>query len=353
MKTMNKVTSSNGEPRIGLALGSGAAKGFAHIGVLKELEEMGIRPHVIAGTSMGAFVGAAYSAGCLEQLEEWVRMLDNWRVFSLLDINWTLSGGVIGGIKPFRAFFEGFDYENIEDLPLPFTAVATDLHSGQEIWLQEGNLQDAVSASCSIPGLLSPKALSGRWLVDGAVVNPVPVDVCRAMGATVVIAVDVTEDGRPLLEREHGEVKRVVSKRSSAAQQSELARETEDIAEAEPAANLPDSSKDHGEEKAATFSGFTRLVEQGKEQLNQIRHRRDHKISPPGMFDTMRKAMEVLERRHKRTRMMGSPPDVLIMPKVGTISGTDYARASEAIEAGQVETRRLRTWIEDMIATQV
>ncbi|WP_105102571.1 patatin-like phospholipase family protein [Microbulbifer pacificus] len=338
---------NRGEICIGIALGSGAAKGFAHIGVLKELHEMGVRPQVIAGTSMGAFVGAAYSAGCLDKLEDWARLLDNWKVFSLLDINWTLSGGVIGGIKPFRAFFEGFEYENIEDLPLPFTAVATDLHSGQEIWLQQGNLQDAVSASCSIPGLLSPKALAGRWLVDGAVVNPVPVDVCRAMGATVVIAVDVTEDGRPPLGREHGEVKRVVSKPTPSHQQSELEHEREDMSDRAKTELAVTRGRD---EKAPTLSGFTRLVEQGREQLSHIRIRREPKITPPGMFDTMRTAMEILERRHKRTRMMGAPPDVLIMPKVGDISGSDYARASEAIEAGQVETRRLRTWIEDMVA---
>ncbi|WP_160151888.1 patatin-like phospholipase family protein [Microbulbifer sp. ALW1] len=331
----------NGEVRIGLALGSGAAKGFAHIGVLRVLDEMGIKPHVIAGTSMGAFVGAAYSAGALDKLEEWVRMLDNWRVFSLLDINWSLSGGVIGGIKPFRAFFEDFDFENIEDLPLPFTAVATDLHSGQEIWLQRGNLQDAVSASCSIPGLLSPKALSGRWLVDGAVVNPVPVDVCRAMGATTVIAVDVTEDTAPLLEREHGEVRKVVSEKSSRADERVLEVESEQIARAET----------DGDRKEHSFAdGFSKLVEQGREQLNHLRSRRDAKAAPPGMFDTMRRAMEILERRHKRTRMMGAPPDVLILPKVGDIGGNEYARAAEAIELGEKEARRLRTWIEDMVA---
>lgn len=176
--------SSQTEPCIGIALGSGAAKGFSHIGVLKALDQMGIRPHVVAGTSMGAFVGAAYAAGRLAALEDWVRKLDNWQVFSLLDINWTLNGGVLGGRKPFNAFFDNIDCKLIEDLPLPFTAVATDLHTGQEIWLQSGNLRDAVAASCAIPGLLSPKRLSGRWLVDGAVVNPVPVDVCRAMGAT-------------------------------------------------------------------------------------------------------------------------------------------------------------------------
>ena len=330
------------DPVIGIALGSGAAKGFAHIGVLKVLDEMGIKPHVIAGTSMGAFVGAAYAGGKLDQLESWVRLLDNWKVFSLLDINWTLGGGVLGGIKPFRAFFEEFEFENIEDLPLPFTAIATDLHSGQEIWLQEGNLQDAVSASCSIPGLLSPKALSGRWLVDGAVVNPVPVDVCRAMGATCVIAIDVTEDGAPLLDRERGEVKRIVSEKTGDDEMLELADESAEMSHAEPPENV--AKEDHH------ANGLARLLEQGREQLTQFRELRNRpRVSPPGMFDTMHQAMDILERRHKRTKMMGSPPDVLIMPKVGGISGMEYSRAAEAVAAGEHEARRLRTWLEDMV----
>lgn len=335
----------NNGPCIGLALGSGAAKGFAHIGVLKLLEDMGIKPHVIAGTSMGAFVGAAYSAGYLDKLEDWVRMLDNWKVFSLLDINWTLSGGILGGKKPFKAFFDDFEFENIEDLPIPFTAVATDLHSGQEIWLQQGNLQDAVSASCSIPGLLSAKSLSGRWLVDGAVVNPVPVDVCRAMGATCVIAVDVTEDGAPLIQSQQADVQKVVSEKSpeDADQHVLPISKTRAEAEAELAEPLPIEEQHNG----ATFS---RLLEQGKEQLTQLRgfRNRGRNVSP-GMLDTMSQAMAILERRHKRARMIGSPPDVLIMPKVGGIGGMEFSRAAEAVDAGEAEARRLRTWIEDMV----
>lgn len=329
MSRKNTNTAPPASPRIGLALGSGAAKGFAHIGVLKVLDEMGVRPHVIAGTSMGAFVGAAYSADCLDRLEEWVRLLDNWKVFSLLDINWTLNGGVLGGTKPFKAFFEGFEFQRIEDLPLPLTAVATDLHSGQEIWLQEGNLQDAISASCSIPGLLSAKSLSGRWLVDGAVVNPVPVDVCRAMGATRVIAVDVTEDGAPLLDRQQGQVKKVVSEKAD-----------------EP--EVPADDSPQVDEGGPISLG--RWLEQGREQLSQFPgFRSKNRIAAPGMFDTMSQAMDILERRHKRSRMMGSPPDVLIMPKVGDIGGLEFSRAAEAVDAGEAETRRLRSWIEDMI----
>ena len=318
------------EPCIGIALGSGAAKGFSHIGVLRALEEMGIRPQVIAGSSMGAFVGSAYAAGCLDKLEDWVNMLDNWRVFSLLDINWTLSGGVLGGKKPFQAFFENFAYENIEDLPLPFTAVATDLHTGQEIWLQQGNLSEAVSASCSIPGLLSPKQLSGRWLVDGAVVNPVPVDVCRAMGATCVIAVDVTEDGASLGERQQGEVKMVVSEDSTA--------------------DAPETDLPPGQPEASDALSLNSLLTQGREQLSQF-GKRFTKTAPyaPGMLDTMSTAMEILERRHKRSRLIGSPPDVLIMPKVGDIGGMEFSRAAEAVAAGSAEVQRLRTWLEDVV----
>lgn len=330
----NPNTAPARSPCIGLALGSGAAKGFAHIGVLRVLEQMGVRPQVIAGTSMGAFVGAAYSAGDLDRLEDWVRLLDNWKVFSLLDINWTLSGGVLGGKKPFKAFFEGFEYQKIEELPLPLTAVATDLHTGQEIWLQEGNLQDAVSASCSIPGLLSAKSMSGRWLVDGAVVNPVPVDVCRAMGATCVIAVDVNEDGAPLSDQQQGQVQTVVSEGTG--------ENGESAGDIDP---VPEVVGDDG----AAIS-FGRWLEQGKEQLSQFRHFRNRsRLAAPGMFDTMSQAMDILERRHKRTRMMGSPPDVLIMPKVGDIGGLEFSRAAEAVDAGEVEARRVRTWIEDMI----
>lgn len=320
------------KPCIGIALGSGAAKGFSHIGVLRALEEIGIRPQVVAGSSMGAFVGSAYAAGCLDKLEDWVKLLDNWRVFSLLDINWTLSGGVLGGKKPFQAFFENFAYDNIEDLPLPFTAVATDLFSGQEVWLQQGNLSDAVSASCSIPGLLSPKLVAGRWLVDGAVVNPVPVDVCRAMGATCVIAVDVTEDGASNRERRGGEVKNLASEPG--------------LPEVEPSGAeqaVPDADSD----KDAPLNS---LFMQGREQLSQIGQRfRKSEPYAPGALDTMTTAMEILERRHKRSRLMGSPPDVMIMPKVADIAGLEFSRAAEAVDAGRAEVERTRTWLEDVV----
>ncbi|WP_237059797.1 patatin-like phospholipase family protein [Microbulbifer sediminum] len=320
------------KPCVGIALGSGAAKGFAHIGVLSALEEMGIRPQVIAGSSMGAFVGAACAAGCLDRLEKWVNMLDNWRVFSLLDINWTFSGGLIGGKKPFQAFFENFAYQNIEDLPVPFTAVATDLNSGQEIWLQEGNLSDAVSASSSIPGLLSPKQVAGRWLVDGAVVNPVPIDVCRAMGATCVIAVDVTEDGASPREHRQGDVETLASDGNDGES---------------PEGEVLQEETDAG---ATGGKSLEKLLTQGREQLSQIGDRFTRGAPyAPGMLETMSTAMEILERRHKRSRLVGSPPDIMIMPKVGGIGSMEFSRAAEAVAAGRAEVERVKTWIEDVV----
>lgn len=177
-------------PSVGIALGSGAAKGWAHIGVLNGLAAMGIKPDKVAGCSVGALVGAAYAHDHLPELEEWVRSFSSWDVLGLMDIRWR-KGGLIGGDKVFDVLQARIGDVNIENLNRPFAAVATDLYSGQEIWFTEGDLRQAVRASCSMPGILAPVRQGDRWLVDGAVVNPVPVSVSRAMGVDVVIAVDL------------------------------------------------------------------------------------------------------------------------------------------------------------------
>lgn len=177
-------------PSVGIALGSGAAKGWAHIGVLNGLAAMGIKPDKVAGCSVGALVGAAYAHDHLPELEKWVRGFSSWDVLGLMDIRWR-KGGLIGGDKVFDVLHARIGDVNIENLNRPFAAVATDLYSGQEIWFTEGDLRQAVRASCSMPGILAPVRQGERWLVDGAVVNPVPVSVSRAMGVDVVIAVDL------------------------------------------------------------------------------------------------------------------------------------------------------------------
>jgi len=179
-------------PRIGFVLGAGSARGWAHIGVLRALDEAGIKPDLIAGCSIGAVVGAAYAAGRLDQLETWARSLDWKRMLKLMDFG--LRGGLIKGRRVREVFREQFVEREFSELALQFGAVATDLHSGQEIWLREGKVSTAVSASLAVPGLFPPVRHEDRFLVDGGVVNPVPVSLCRAMGADIVIAVDLGSD---------------------------------------------------------------------------------------------------------------------------------------------------------------
>lgn len=175
--------------KVGIALGSGASRGWAHVGVLRALEAEGIRPEIVSGTSIGAVVGAAYAAGSLDELERWVKGLDRRHVASYLDLG--LRGGLLRARKVFEAMAARIADRPVETLPRAFAAVATDLATGNEVWLRSGSLYDALRASVALPGLVSPVHLDGHWLVDGGLVNPVPVSVCRALGADTVIAVDL------------------------------------------------------------------------------------------------------------------------------------------------------------------
>jgi NTE family protein len=180
------------KPRIGLALGGGSARGWAHIGVIRALEEAGIRPDVVAGTSIGALVGAAYAAGELEHFEQWVLQLEVTDVLGFMDVS--LSGGLFKGERLMDFFRHRFVDRPVEELPMPFAAVATALHNGAEIWLRTGSTLSAVRCSFALPGLFAPVLCNGMVLVDGGLVNPVPVSLARAMGADVVIAVDLASD---------------------------------------------------------------------------------------------------------------------------------------------------------------
>ena len=192
-------------PSIGLALGGGAARGFAHIGVLRTLVAHGIVPDVIVGTSIGAVVGGCYAAGQLDDLEEWARGLTARGVLGYLDIS--LSGsGLIGGGQLAARLEETLGDTRIEELPIRFAAIATEVGTGHEIWLTRGRLVDALRASYALPGIFPPVRIGGRWLVDGALVNPVPVSAARALGARLVIAVNLNSDlfGRGTTIADHG-----------------------------------------------------------------------------------------------------------------------------------------------------
>ncbi|MBY5992947.1 patatin-like phospholipase RssA [Ferrimonas balearica] len=298
--------------KIGVALGSGAAKGWAHIGVLNGLSRMGIHPEVVAGCSIGAFVGAAYAADRLDRLEEWVRGFSSWDVMGLMDLTWR-RGGLIEGEKVFEAASKAIDLSDIGELKMPYVAVSTDLYTGQEVWLDRGKLSEVVRASCSIPGLISPKRLGDRWLVDGAVVNPVPVSPCRALGADLVIAVDLHGDGRH-------HVSEVVNM------------------------DTPVSTAQVARQEAS--NGFMDLLVSGRELLNRVVDGFSNTTTQPNMLAVMHQSMEILEQRHKRARLMGDPPEVMVLPHVGAIGTMEFQRAEEAIEAGEAAVLKAQQQIE-------
>lgn len=288
-------------PALGIALGAGAAKGMAHIGVLEELGEIGIRPNVVCGTSAGALVGAVYSAGKLEGFQTWATRLDLKSILRLLDVSLSVGGGFATARRLIDLFRKEIGEINIEDLPIRYAAVATDLYTGHEVWLTEGPLWPAVRASIAVPGLLTPQSVKRRWLVDGGLVNPVPVSVCRALGADQVIAVNLLSD--------------VIGKhidRSGEEQPIELG-EVEEQGLIDALAN--------------EIRGYADAI--------VPRWLRSENDASPGMLTVVASSLDIMQDRITRSRLAGEPPDALLAPRLADISLLEFHRAGEAIEAGR------------------
>jgi NTE family protein len=281
-------------PTIGLALGGGGARGFAHIGVLRTLLVHDIVPDIIVGTSIGAVVGGCHAAGRLEVLEEWVRGLTKRGILGYLDISLT-GGGLIGGSRLAARLEEKLGNTPIEALPIRFATITTEVGTGHEIWLTRGRLVDAMRASYALPGIFPPVSLDGRWLVDGALVNPVPVSATRVFGARLVIAVNLSTDilGRSMIMAGEGAVP-----------------------------ESPDLIPERG--------GFRSIF--GSERALK----RQFAGGPrrPGIPSVMIDAFNIMQDRIARARLAGDPPDVMINPRVGHIGWFDFHRAQEAIEVG-------------------
>ena len=288
-------------PLIGLALGSGSARGWAHIGVLRALAEAGLKPDIVAGASVGAIVGAAYAAGELDRFEEWVRRLSARAVWSFMDFG--LGGGMLKGEKLVAFFRRHFADPAIESLPLRFGAVATALRTGDEVWLREGSVADAVRASFALPGLFTPVWQDDRLLVDGGLVNPVPVSLARALGAEVVIAVDLNADiaGR-LLRAEPAPAPRAPWMQSLQNRMSALMPHG-----AEPPADAPATEP----APATAPRGL------------------------PSVLDVLASSIHVMQVRITRSRMAGDPPEATIAPRLAHLGLLDFHRAAEAIDAGR------------------
>ena len=292
-------------PVIGLALGSGSARGWAHIGVIRALQDAGIAPDVVCGSSVGAVVGAAYALGELDRLEEWALGLTGRSVFSFMDFK--LSGGMLKGERVIEFFRKHLSDRNIESLAVPYAAVATALYSGSEVWLRTGSTMDAVRASMALPGLFTPAERDGRLLVDGGLVNPVPVSLARAMGADVVIAVDLNAD---ILTRHlrppHGA--------ATALPPVEQALDMQ--APAPWLRKLQD--------------GFNSLLPEGQPAPEPERQRL------PSLLEVVMGSVNIMQVRITRSRMAGEPPEVVVAPRLAHLGLLDFSRAEEAIAAGRL-----------------
>jgi len=282
---------SRSKPKLGLALGSGSARGWAHIGIIRALAEAGIEPDIVCGCSIGSLIGAAYVSGEFDKLERWVESL-KWRdVLGLLDVSF--NSGLIKGNKLIEFIGKHFVDQDFASLTKPFACVATDLETGREIWLREGSVVEAVRASIAIPGLFRPRLRDGRLLVDGGLVNPVPVSLCRALGADLVIAVDLGSD-RP------GPV------------------------------NPSDEETPTVGWKQKLLSGLG-LASAQTEETEPL----------PSLLSVLTGSLQIMQVRIARSRLAGEPADVMLTPQLGEVGMMEYHRGIECIAEGRAEVGRM------------
>ena len=316
MKTINFNQS------VGLALGGGSARGWAHIGVIRALTEAGIDIDYIAGTSIGSVVGSVFAAGNIKDLEEVAVRLDWKQIAYLFDVVLPKSG-LIDGKKVAGFVRNHLRKTNIEELPIPFCAVSTDLNTGDEVVIREGDIIEAVRASISIPGIFTPVRSNGRVLVDGGLVNPVPVSVAREMGADFVIAVDLS----------HG----IVGNNTF-------------VQDTTPELGVSHSEKDDQQ----IIKKRNRLLEALNSRLAAIdfsalswtKHSQD--VEPlPNIFDVITSSINIMEAHISAANLKADPPDLIIQPNLSHIKFLEFNRASEAIAEGYAETKRqLDIWLE-------
>lgn len=290
-------------PRIGLALGGGSARGWSHIGIIDALQEAGIEPDIVCGTSIGSLVGAAYVAGNLTQLRDWAEAV-SWReIVGHLDLN-LLRGGLIEG-KQIVRFLRGLGVVGqIEDFDKPYAAIASDLASGEEITLVAGPIDEAVRASIALPGIFSPLKVGDRWLLDGGLVNPVPVSACRELGADIVIAVNLNSGLLGRHQSNDGPARR--NKKRWTSRKEFLDR----IEKQMPAAIR--------RQAALITPRLLRTTPAG-----------------PGYFDVIANSIYIMQHQITSARLAAEQPQIILSPDLGDIGFFEFNRATEAIKAGR------------------
>lgn len=306
MNSFRPLDPTLNKPKIGLALGSGLVRGWAHIGAIRALVRHGFTPDIIAGTSVGALAGVAYATNKLDDLEDWARSLNRTSVMGYVDLKIN-TGGLMGGGKIYRLLRGHWPETNIEDLPVKFVAVAADMGTGHEVWLRSGDVVQAMRASFALPGVFPPMRYQNRLLVDGALVNPVPVSACQALGADMVIAVNLNGDVIGKLRRNGKKYPAVMG-------------------------FDPLSDNTMGE-KASRIGVVRRLFSRENDS--------------PSLMGTMVSAMNIVQDRLARSRMAGEPPDVLIAPRIGHIGLMEFERVDELIELGEAAVEAMLPQLRD------
>lgn len=289
-------------PRIGLALGSGSARGWSHIGIIDALAEAGIEADIVCGTSIGSLIGAAYVAGRLADLRRWAEKA-TWReIVALMDIRLS-GGGVIDGNEVVR-WLRGLGVDGpIESYAKRYAAIATDLATGREVWFERGPIHEAVRASIALPGILSPAKIGEKWLVDGGLSNPVPVSVCRALGADVIIAVNLNGD---LLGRRFA---------------------------SEPPLDATLPSQVPSEFLAGLLKQLPPAL--GEQATQIVQRLLPQRPSTPGYFQVLANSINIMQDYVTRARLAGEPPHVMLAPRLRDIGLMEYNRAAEAIAEGR------------------
>ena len=309
--------------RIGIALGSGSARGWAHIGVLKALAELGIKPDIVAGSSMGALVGAAYASNKLDEMESMVSALTWKDLASYLDMS-IIGGGLIHGDKLVNFLRQHIDVNDIESLPHKFAAVATELNTGREVWMQDGDLLDAVRASGALPGLFTPFKKDNQWLIDGGIVDPVPVSLCRAMGADIVIAVSLNGD--------------IVGKHS---------RNHHHYQDNKPVIKTVENDSISGLWDRISEQLETTMFEKKNILLSRLF---GESLDSPGLIEVLSSSINIMQDRITRSRMAGDPPDIILSPRLSQLGLMEFDQGEIAIKEGRASVDRNRSGLEQIIS---
>ena len=314
-------SSGNQGKRVALVLGSGGARGYAHLGVIEELEARGYEIIGISGCSMGALVGGLYAAGKLADYRDWVSRLDYFDLLRLVDVTWSPMGA-IKGEKVMQVITQMLGDLRIEDLPIPFTSVATDLTQQKEVWFQQGSLQEAIRASIAVPGVITPVQHRGRTLVDGGLLNPLPITPVVAYHADLIIAVNVTAQ-------------------STRATLDELMPDWAEKAagKSEPGAVGEWMQRVKG--RAGQLLERLNFWEEGAEGSDP----NEASDTRWGKLDVILQSFEITQAALSQYKVAGYPPDILMEVPRTACGGYEFHKAKQLIELGRrVAKQELQLW---------